>query len=107
MNAGQLNRRIAIQVSATSRDSTGQQQQTWTDVLTCWASIHAATSRDVYASGGFVSQLSHIITIRYTSTPITSAMRVLYGTRTFQVQAVTDPDESRVMLNLLCLERDA
>lgn len=107
MNAGQLDRRIVIQSQATSQDAYGQEQQTWTDVFTCWASIHAATSREVYAAAGFVTQLSHVVTIRYTSTSITSAMRVLYGTRTFQVQAVVDPDESRVLLNLYCLERDA
>lgn len=104
--AGTLNRRVTIQSQLTTQDSYGQEQQTWTDVLTCWASIHAATSREVYAAAGFVSQLSHVVTVRYTFTPITSAMRVLYGTRTFQVQAVVDPDESRVMLNLYCLERD-
>lgn len=107
MNAGQLNRRIVVQSQATSQDSYGQQQQTWTEVLTCWASIKAATSREVYAAAGFVSQLSHVITIRYPATPITSAMRVLYGSRVFQVQAVVDPDESRVLMNLFCLERDA
>lgn len=107
LSAGSLQRRITIQAQTTTQDSYGAEQQTWNDVLSCWASIKAASSREVYAAAGFVSQLSHIVTIRYTTTAITSAMRVLYGTRTFLVQAVVDPDESRVMLNLYCLERDA
>lgn len=107
LDPGTLNRRITIKVPSTTQDGYGQEAQTWTDVVTCWASIKAATSREVYAAAGFVSQLSHIVTIRYTSAQITSAMRVSYDNRVLQVQAVVDPDESRVVLNIFCLERDA
>lgn len=107
INPGMLNRRITVEQQSTTQDGSGQDVSSWTLALSCWASIRVATSKDVYAAAGFVSQISHVVTIRYTPTPITSAMRVCYQGRHLSIQAVSDPDESRVMLQLLCLERDA
>lgn len=106
-SAGSLNRRIVIQSQSTSQDSYGQPLTTWTDTLSTWASIHAATGKEIYASSGFVSQLSHVITIRYPSISINNAMRVSYEGRVFDIEAVSDPDEGKVQLNLLCLEVNA
>ncbi|MFC6644142.1 phage head closure protein [Granulicella cerasi] len=107
MNAGSLNRRITIQQQSTSQDAYGQQLASWTDALSTWASIRAATGKEIYAASGFVSELSHIITIRYPAIKVSNAMRVLYDNRIFNIQAVSDPDEGKVQTNLLCLEVDA
>lgn len=106
LDAGSLNRKITIQSQTTTQDVYGQPQQTWTDVLSTWASIKAATSKEVYAAAGFTSQISHKITIRFPRVTLRSNMRVMYRGRVFDVQAVTDPDEGRVQLDLLCLERN-
>lgn len=102
--SGDLNRKITIQFQTTTQDAYGQPQQTWTDVLNTWASIKAATSKEIYAASGFTSQISHKITIRFPGVAIRSNMRVLFRSRVFDIQAVSDPDESRVQLDLLCLE---
>ena len=107
LDPGTLNRRIAIEAPGTQQDAYGQPQQTWTQILNCYASINAASSKEVYAAAGFVQQLSHVIRIRFVTTPINNGMRVLYGSRSFDVQAAVDPDESRVVLVLYCLERNA
>ena len=105
LDPGKLNRRITIQSPSTERDISGTPKKSWSDVLTTWASIRAATSREVYAVASFVSTLSHVITIRYRSgVTITHAMQVLYAGRKFEIQAVSDPDEGREQLQLLCLE---
>jgi SPP1 family predicted phage head-tail adaptor len=107
MQSGKLNRRIQIQSQSASQDEYGQQLTTWTTVLSTWASIRAATSKEIYASSGFVSQISHVITLRYRlGCPIKGSYRVLYEDRIFQIQAVSDPDEGRKQINLLCLEID-
>jgi len=103
--SGKLNRKITIQQPATAQDEYGQPTQTWSFLLGTWASIRAATSKEVYAASGFISQVSHTATIRWRpGVSIRSSQRILYRDRIFQIQAVSDPDESRAELNLLCLE---
>jgi SPP1 family predicted phage head-tail adaptor len=113
MNAGTLNRRITIQQRSQAQDEFGQPTDSWTDFVSTWAGIRAATSKEVYAASGFTSQVTHVITIRYRKEVVTgvsatetvnSSQRVVYQNRVFQIQAVTDPDEGKVWLNLLCIE---
>jgi SPP1 family predicted phage head-tail adaptor len=107
MNAAQLNRRITIQQRSQTRDVYGQPTADWSDLFTTWGGIRAATGKEVYAASGFTSQVSHVITLRYRPrTPILNSYRVLYEGRIFRIQAVSDPDEGREQLNLLCLELD-
>lgn len=103
-DAGKLNRRITIQSPSETKDEYGQPTTDWTDVGWPWASIAAPTSKEVYALGpGFTAQVTHKIVIRWRE-GVTSAMRVVYRGRIFQIQTVSDPDEGRVQLNLMCLE---
>lgn len=107
MQAGSLNRRVAILAPSVTQDASGQQTSTYTALYECWASIRIATGKEVYAASGFVSQLSHIVTLRYPAVTITPGCKVAYEARTFRIQAVSDPDEGRKQLNLLCLEETA
>ena len=97
---------ITIESPSTTQDSFGQPTDTWNTVCSPWADITAVTSKEVYALGaGFTSQVTHKIVIRFNpSVCIEAGYRVLYRNRTFLVQAVTDPDEQRAQLNLMCLE---
>lgn len=108
MRAALMRQRIVInQPGATGQDSFGQPLDgvPGDKVLCTWAQIAAVTSREVYALGaGFDGQVTHKVTIRWTATPITAGMEIQYGTRTFRVQAVSDPTELRRELDLLCLE---
>jgi len=104
MQAGSLKRPIEIQVPSTTKDEFGQPTQTWTTLLQTWADIH---TKEVYALGaGFNSQVSHKITIRFQpAVTITAGMQVVYLSRIFIIQAVSDPTEERRELDLLCLEQ--
>ena len=108
MRAALMRQRIILaEPGATGQDAFGQPLDATAGdpVLSTWAGIAAVTSREVYALGaGFDGQVTHKVTIRWVSTPITAGMVVLYGTRTFRVQAVSDPTEMRRELDLLCLE---
>ena len=108
MRAGAMRQRITIAAPGTGgQDSYGEpvDQATGATVLSTWARIAAVTSREVYALGaGFDGQVTHKVTIRWTATALGAGMSVVYGTRTFQVQAVSDPDEMRRELDLMCLE---
>ena len=107
VNAGDLKRPITIQQASTTKDSFGGESSAWTDVQTTWASIRAVTSKEVYALGaGFDSQVTHTVTIRYNpSVTVSAGMRISYCNRYFTIQAVSDPDEGRVLRHLMCLEQ--
>jgi SPP1 family predicted phage head-tail adaptor len=107
MQAGTLKRPITVEVPGTTKDAYGQITSTWTTLLQTWADIHTITSKEVYALGaGFNSQISHKITIRFQpAVTLAAGMRVVYLTRNFIVQAVSDPTEERRELDLLCLEQ--
>jgi SPP1 family predicted phage head-tail adaptor len=102
--AGALNRRIIIQQQSQARDPFGQPMTYWTDVVQTWAAISAPTSREIYGLGpGFTAQVTHKVTIRWRP-GIKSAMRIVYGGRIFQIQTLSDPDEGRDQIDLMCLE---
>jgi SPP1 family predicted phage head-tail adaptor len=103
MNPGALNKRITIQSPLEVPGDYGEPTTQWTDVISTFASIRAATSKEVYAAQGYTSQITHLITIRWRP-GIRSNQRVIYRDRLFEIQAVTDPDERRAQLNLLCIE---
>jgi SPP1 family predicted phage head-tail adaptor len=104
IDSGQLNRRVTIQRPSTSQDEYGQPTDDWQEFITTWARISTITGKELYALGpGFTAQVTHNISIRWRS-GVTSAMRINYRGRIFQVQSVSDPDENRVELDILCLE---
>ena len=108
LKSDDLRARITIQSPSPGQDGFGAQVATWSDAYDVWAAIKAVTGKDIYALGsGFTSQVTHKIIIRYPGVMLTNGMRVLYGTRVFLVQTVTDPDERRWQLNLMCLEQNA
>lgn len=106
MEAGLLRRPITISSPATTQDAFGQPLPTFNTVCNTWASINTITSKEVYALGsGFTSQVTHRITVRYNPDVVIKAgYLITYMARQFQVQAVSDPDESQRQLNLMVLE---
>jgi SPP1 family predicted phage head-tail adaptor len=88
--------------SATALDSTGAPGAP-TSSAPIWAFISALQGRDLNLAQQIISTVTHKIVIPYQD-GITAAMTVLYGTRTFQVNAVQDPDEGQFELWLMCTE---
>lgn len=106
INAGDLIHRIQIVKPTLAQDSAGGWQQDTDSVFaTVWASIEALTGRELYAAQQRVSEVTHKITIRWYP-GIVARMNVWFDNRVFQIQAVQNPDERKIMLVLLCLERD-
>jgi head-tail adaptor len=119
--AGKLRWRITIVKPTGSQDSLGgvpqDSQSLWEPVLTCWASIESLSGKDVHATDSFVEQTTHRVTIRnprFSGNPnpsvgdpdqgITSQMLVWFKSRTFQILAVLNPDETNKKLILMCNE---
>jgi SPP1 family predicted phage head-tail adaptor len=107
VDAGDLRHQVQIQSRSTSDDSFGQPQATWSTVRAAYASIVNITSREIYQAGMLTSQLTHMITVRWSPTVVAPGMRVLFGSRVFQVQACVNVLEMNALVKMLCLELSA
>lgn len=107
MIPGTMRRRITIQNSTPTQNTSGDMVPSWGTYYTCWAEIQPATGRELMAAAQVQANISHTITIRWpgTSYTISPSMRVLYKSRYFDIQAVINLDERNRTLQLLCLER--
>ena len=108
MRAGQLNRYVDIQQRGVTRDSFGQQVETWTDVKYVYAYIEALSGTDRSAGDSTSTDVSHRVTVRYDAIfadPRAAATyRIVYGTRIFHVAAVMNIDETNRTIQLMCTE---
>lgn len=103
MNAGQLRHRVTIQQLTRVEDEGGGHEENWADVATVWAAIKPMRGSERYEAQQVQSTLTHKVTIRYRA-GIKPQMRILYGNRIFEVEAVIDVDERHKWLELLCSE---
>lgn len=103
MRIGDLRHRIGLQTATRTSDGEGGSAVAWSTSVTVWASIEPANGREPYIANQLNGQVSHKITIRYRS-GVTTGQRVLFGTRTFDVQAVLNKDERNELMTLYCLE---
>lgn len=103
MRAGSLRRRVTLQSRATAHDAYGQQSTSWATVATTWADIQPLSGRELLSAQAQQAETTHKVLIRYRA-GVTSAMRLLYQGRVFNIQSVTDPDMAHVTLELLCSE---
>jgi SPP1 family predicted phage head-tail adaptor len=76
-----------------------------TDFADTWASIKVLQGRELEKLQQIVAEVTHKIVIPYQDGVI-SGMRIQFGKRIFQIEAVQDPDERKVDLILLGLERN-
>lgn len=100
-------RRITLQqFAATGTDGRGQAVGEWEDLDTAahvWASIEPLTVRTAEYARQLYSQATHRVFIDYRA-DVTTALRILYGTRVFHIGAAINMHEANVTLELLCTE---
>ena len=112
--AGELRHRIQIVKASGVQDSMGgvnsQDRSQWTVVRTCWASVEAWTGSAGLNADQYLSTSSHWILLRHPRdfTP-TAANKVWFKDftgkdRTFQIDAVLNPNETSRLLVLICTE---
>jgi SPP1 family predicted phage head-tail adaptor len=114
MDIGQLNRRIQIQSQTTAQDAAGQEQQTWSTLYCCWASIDIQASQLIYNTAEFISKVTHRITMRWTSSVVIEPnMRVVYTeattgvVHTYEIQAALNTRQANRELVLMAYELNA
>lgn len=103
LNAGELTKRITIQAETGNPDAYGQPLGTWTTIATVWGKIITSGGREFYAAQKLNAESTAVIEIRY-RTNITTANRIMYNNRKYNILSVVDPLESHVMLQIACKE---
>lgn len=108
MKIGNLRKQVAIQAEQQTADGAGGYALTWTTLATVWADVSPVTGGKPYVAGHLEGHISHKITMRWRSDlTVTTDMRILYGTRSFNIHAVMNEDEANQYLTLLVEEGGA
>lgn len=104
IRAGKMHQRVELVLPGTSRDSYGGTNAGGGASLgSVWAEVVALSGRDAVAAQSFSSIATHQVTIRWMPN-VTAKCQVKLYHRTFQVEAVLNPDERTKVLHLLCVE---
>lgn len=97
---GGLRHRVVIQEETPTADTGGGYANAWATVATMWCNVEPASGREVFQAQQLQKNVSHRITTRY-RTDISTANRLLWGSRTFNVRAVlTTAERNRYTLVL-------
>ena len=101
---GQRTAYLTLQAPTRVADGAGGYTETWTTLAHVWGALDASATR---MERSFAAQVQTVatttITIPYVE-DVTPACRVVYGTRTYNVRGVADPDQRRRELVLACEE---
>ncbi len=99
-----MRHKITIQQFTSTQDSAGQPVEAWTTFATTWASIEPLIGKEYFASQQ--EQAETNIKIRFYHIPnVDPVMRVVYGTRTFEIKSVINYKEQNRETLLMCYEK--
>ncbi len=106
MRSGRLKHRVTLQSPAGSRDALGERTTTWSDIAYVYAAIEPLRASELIASSQYQMNVTHKIIIRYDSalSELDNSWRILFGTRIFVIEGITNFGERNIMLELLCSE---
>ena len=101
MFSQRLRNRIVIQQKNGFLDSFGQMNETWTTFTSIWAEIIDLTGKEYFGAEAPQNLITtKMITRTRTPVAITPAMRVSYGGKLYNIEAVVSKNEHE--LHLLC-----
>lgn len=103
MRAGRLRYNVIIQQVSHAQDAYGETTETWTEFVSAWAAIEPLKGNEYFDASNVQSQVDVRIVMRYRA-GITTSMRVVYGSRVFDIQSVIEPNSARRELHLMCRE---
>ena len=106
INSGELRHEIQIQQPDATPDSRGLSAvpASWTTARTTRAMIYTAGGRETSMASQIISDVSHVVKVRWTLTAIEAGYRVVFSGRVFTVQYVENVYERNRVLLLYCVE---
>lgn len=104
IHAGELTKRITIQVNNSTQNDFGEHVPSWIDLATVWAKIEITKSRNENvekSKENITKQIStYNFTIRY-RTDITRYMRIKYNDLYFEIKNIENVNQANEELILL------
>jgi len=98
-----MNKRIVIEENTRTTDGQGGYTEAWTTLATVWASIEPIKGYEKFQAAQMQTPVTHKIMIRY-RTGITTACRINYDNRTFDIKEVLNVDEDKAQLKITAQE---
>lgn len=89
---GTYRQRLVVQQEHPVADTGGGNVMGWTTLKTVWAYVEPMRGQEKLLSGASTGTVTYRITMRYDSA-ITSAMRLLLGSRVFNIRSVLNEKE--------------
>jgi SPP1 family predicted phage head-tail adaptor len=104
----ELRHRVLFQTRSISKDTFGGQSSTWTDAFTVFAAMESSFGKELLTAQGMSIDQPITVTVRYRTElaipPITAAMRIVYGTRIFNIHSSVNQIERNRAIVLICSE---
>ena len=101
--AGRLNKLVTIQTNTTTRDAYGAVIDGWGTNVTTWAAIEPLTGAELVKAQQVDPEINVKITMRY-RTGMTTAKRILFGSRVYEINSIVDLLEKTESQVFLCKE---
>lgn len=95
---------IEFQVPSFVDNDTGGAVETWTTFLTAFASVSPKSTRERFFADRVEPLTSHTVRMRYAE-GLTTSMRILFGTRIFEIKSIIDVEEENEFLEIMADER--
>lgn len=104
MRAGELDKKVTIQYPAKTKNSFGEDIETWTDLVeNIWCSIEPVSGSERWLQQERISEATFKIKMRYRAN-LNSTMRAEYKNRYFQFLVVLNLYEDSIELLIPCKE---
>ncbi len=100
---GSMRHFVELQSAGTSRDTYGEQIQSWTKYGDAWAAIRYVAGEEKDHAQQVSGQDVHKIKIRYRD-DVSVKHRVLWNSRIFEINSIQNPEERNILLILHCSE---
>ena len=94
---------MAIQNNTPTRDAAGGQTDSYSTTQTVWAAVNPLRGTEMINAQQVQMEISHKIVLRY-NTNVSDTTRILFDSRTFEVESIIDPYEKNQFLELMCKE---
>lgn len=105
MQAGTMRHPIAVQRAMSSVDDSGAPQNTWIHAFDGWASIDPSGTNESIVDGGTMAIQSLVLRTRHNPEYAVKAQdRIIFDSRVFEVESVTNIAERDRELVLVCRE---
>jgi SPP1 family predicted phage head-tail adaptor len=104
MLAGQLKKRIVVEVPTENQDSFGEPIKTWNTYIETWAQIIQLNGSEYIEQKQINVDIDTRIKIRYIN-GITEKMRIIYNSRIFHIKSVINIEERGKEMLLYCQEK--